>query len=78
MQIFKQILNHFSGGNKSMNEQVFGQRWILLYFRISRHVNFPRFKFSSTGHTFYKKNYGFTHFKPLWIPHTTLNLEDIT
>lgn len=26
-----------------MNEQVFGQRWILLYFRISRHVNFLRF-----------------------------------
>lgn len=61
-----------------MNEQVFGQKWILLYFRISRHVNFLRFKFSATGHTFYQKNYGFTHFKPLWIPQTTLNLEDIT
>ena len=34
--------------------------------------------FSATGHTFYQKNYGFTHFKPLWIPQTTLNLEDIT
>ena len=47
MQIFKSelqsILNCFSGGNRSMNEQVFGQKWMLLYFRISRHVNFLRF-----------------------------------
>lgn len=59
MQIFKSelqsILNHFSEGNKNMNEQVFGQKWILLYFRISRHVNFLRFKFLATGHTFYQK-----------------------
>ena len=37
MQIFKSelqsISNHFSEGNKNMNEQVFGQKWILLYFR---------------------------------------------
>ena len=37
MQIFKSelqsILNHFSESNKNMNEQVFGQKWILLYFR---------------------------------------------
>lgn len=51
-----------------------------IVFPISRHVNFLRFKFSATGHTFYQKKIMVSriNFKPLWIPQTTLNLEDIT
>lgn len=66
MQIFKSelqsILNHFSEGNKNMNEQVFGQKMDFIVFPISRHVNFLRFKFSATGHTFYQKKLWFHAF----------------